>query len=80
MDENNITLEEKIWAQNNFGVPMPYEVNEFCKYYKGMRESEKPTNSKKVLRIKLESNIWPSITGWHSIFLREEKQKYVNYV
>ena len=51
-------LNKYIWAQNNFGVPMPYEVNEFCKYYKGMRESEKPTNSKKVLRINFEDLIY----------------------
>ncbi len=51
-------LNKYIWGKNNFGVPMPYDVHEFCKYYKAMRESEKPANSKKILRINFEDLIY----------------------
>lgn len=51
-------LNKYIWPQKNLCVPMPKEVNEFCKFYKGMRESEIPCNSNKVLRIKFEDLIY----------------------
>lgn len=51
-------LNKYIWPQRNFTVPMPYDVHEFCKYYKGMRESEKPTASNKVLRINFEDLVY----------------------
>lgn len=46
------------WRAKNVPIPIPIEVNEFCKFYRNMRESEKPTNSNKVLRIKLEDLIY----------------------
>lgn len=51
-------INKYIWAQNNFGVPMPYDAKQFCEYYKGMRESEKKTDSDKVLRIHFEDLIY----------------------
>lgn len=51
-------INKYIWAQKNFGVPMPYDAKEFCKYYKNMRESEKIVESKKVLRIHFEDLIY----------------------
>jgi len=51
-------LNKYIWPQKNFDVPMPKDVNEFCKYYKRMRESEKETKSNKVLRINFEDLIY----------------------
>ena len=51
-------LNKYIWAQKRCGVPMPYDAEEFSKYYKKMRESEIPTYSKKVLRIKFEDLIY----------------------
>lgn len=51
-------LNKYIWKKKNFGIPMPHDVYEFCKYYKGMRESEKPITSNKVLRINFEDLVY----------------------
>ena len=51
-------LNKYIWPERNLCVPMPKDVNEFCKFYKGMRESEIACNSDKVLRIKFEDLIY----------------------
>ncbi len=51
-------LNKYIWPQKNIVVPMPKEANEFCKFYKHMRESEIMTHSDKVLRIKFEDLIY----------------------
>lgn len=51
-------LNKYIWGKRNLTVPMPLEVNEFCEFYRNMRKSEIPTNSKKVLRIKFEDLIY----------------------
>ncbi len=51
-------LNKYIWKQKKIGIPMPCDVHEFCKYYKGMRESEKPIKSNKVLRINFEDLIY----------------------
>lgn len=51
-------LNKYIWKKKNFGVPVPYDVHEFCKYYKGMRESEKVSTSKKILRINFEDLVY----------------------
>ena len=41
-------LNKYIWPQKDFDVPMPKEVNQFCEYYKFMRESEKEAKSDKI--------------------------------
>ncbi len=51
-------LNKYIWPIKKTGVPLPREVNEFCKYYKNMRKNEIKTNSSKVLRIKFEDLIY----------------------
>lgn len=51
-------LNKYIWGKKNFRIPIPRDANEFCKYYKGMRESEKTITSDKVLRINFEDLVY----------------------
>lgn len=51
-------LNKYIWPERDLTVPFPKEVNEFCEFYKKMRESEKECNSNKVLKIRFEDLIY----------------------
>lgn len=51
-------LNKYIWPQKNFEIPMPKDANEFCKFYKEMRESEIKSDSNKILRINFEDLIY----------------------
>ena len=51
-------LNKYIWSQKNYSVPMPFDAEEFASYYKRMRESEIPSNSNKILRVKFEDLIY----------------------
>lgn len=51
-------LNKYIWQRKQLCVPVPLNVDEFCKYYKRMRESEIRSESNKVLRIKFEDLIY----------------------
>lgn len=51
-------LNKYIWGKKGISVPFPTEVNDFCEFYQKMRESEKETNSNKVLRVKFEDLIY----------------------
>lgn len=51
-------LNKYIWKQKKIEIPMPCDAHEFCKYYKGMRESEKQITSNKVLRINFEDLVY----------------------
>lgn len=51
-------LNKYIWPEKNFEVPMPKNAEQFCKYYKRMRESEKECKSNKILRINFEDLIY----------------------
>lgn len=51
-------LNKYIWPQKHAEIPMPIDVLEFCKYYKGMRRSEKNYSSSKVLRLHFEDLIY----------------------
>lgn len=51
-------LNKYIWDSKKIGVPFPKDVNEFCEFYKNMRESEHIKESSKVLRIKFEDLIY----------------------
>lgn len=51
-------LNKYIWNDKGISVPFPIEVNDFCEFYQKMRESEKKTNSNKVLRVKFEDLIY----------------------
>ncbi len=51
-------LNKYIWDSKNIGVPFPKDVKEFCKFYKSLRESEHPSNSKKVYKLHFEDLIY----------------------
>lgn len=51
-------INKYIWQEKALCVPIPLEVNEFCKFYKKMRESEIPSKSNKILRIHFEDLIY----------------------
>ena len=51
-------LNKYAWQSKNIQVPYPLKVEEFCEYYKNMRESEKMINNSKILRIKFENLIY----------------------
>ena len=51
-------INKYIWQEKQIGVPFPRDVHEFCKFYKEMRESEKPCHSSKILRIHFEDLIY----------------------
>lgn len=51
-------INKYIWQERQLSVPFPLDVNEFCVFYKKMRESEKNCNSKKVYRVKFEDLIY----------------------
>lgn len=58
-DPRDVFITNKyIWPQRELTVPFPTEVNEFCEFYRKMRESEKKCSSSKVLRIKFEDLIY----------------------
>lgn len=58
-DPRDVFISNKyVWAPKQCSVPMPMDVNEFCEYYKRMRESEIKTDSNKVLRVKFEDLIY----------------------
>lgn len=51
-------LNKYVWKEKKISIPYPTDVETFCKYYKKMRKSEHPTNSKKVLRVHFEDLIY----------------------
>lgn len=51
-------LNKYIWAKKNISIPMPFDVHQFCSFYDGMRKSEHPSDSKKILRIHFEDMIY----------------------
>lgn len=51
-------LNKYIWHERDLTVPFPKEVNKFCEFYKKMRESEKESDSNKILRIRFEDLIY----------------------
>lgn len=51
-------LNKYISNKKQCAVPFPLEANDFCKFYKKMRNSEKTCDSKKVLRINFEDLIY----------------------
>ncbi len=51
-------INKYIWPERGIEVPFPTEVNEFCRFYRKMRESEKECTSNKVFRIKFEDLIY----------------------
>lgn len=76
-DPRDVFITNKyIWQQKQICVPFPLEVNEFCNFYKKMRESEKECTSNKVLRINFEDLIYNYDTK-----IKENKdKKWMSYV
>lgn len=48
-------INKYVYNNRNEGVPYPTDVYDFCKYYSAMRKSEKPCDSKQVIRLSFES-------------------------
>ena len=51
-------LNKYIYPEKQIEVPFPSDVEDFCKFYKNMRESEHECNSSKVLRVRFEDLIY----------------------
>ena len=51
-------LNKYIWPQKGITIPMPTDVEEFCKFYQKMRESEIQCTSNIVFRVKFEDLIY----------------------
>lgn len=48
-------LNKYVWSVRGVDlIPAPHDVNDFCKYYRRMRENERPANSNAILRIRFE--------------------------
>ena len=73
-------INKYIWQQKQICVPFPLEVNEFCSFYKKMRESEKECTSNKVLRINFEDLIYNYDTKTKEItkFLGFKESDHIN--
>ncbi len=58
-DPRDVFLVNKyVWSFKNAMIPIPTDVQQFCEFYKKMRESEKKVDSNKILRIRLEDLIY----------------------
>ena len=58
-DPRDVFITNKyIWPIKKLSIPIPTDVKIFCKFYKEMRESEKKSNSKNILRIHFEDLIY----------------------
>lgn len=51
-------LNKYIWGTKDLCIPIPKDVNEFCEFYKKMRESETKCDSNKVIRVMFEDLIY----------------------
>ena len=73
-------INKYIWQEKQICVPFPLDVNEFCDFYKKMRESEKECNSKKVYRVKFEDLIYQYDTKVKEItsFLGFREDEHIN--
>lgn len=73
-------INKYIWQEKQICVPFPLEVNEFCDFYKKMRESEKECNSDKVFRVKFEDLIYNYDNKLKEItkFLGFKKSDHIN--
>ena len=47
-------LNKYVWKEQGNPVPLPFDVDAFCAYYRRMREAERPVDSSSVLRIRFE--------------------------
>ncbi len=86
-DPRDVFLSNKyVWTLDNEAVPYSCNVEEFCDQFRRIREIEKPTDSKKVLKVQFEDLIYNYEETLKKIikFLgyenreHENKQKYFN--
>ncbi len=58
-DPRDVFISNKYyWSKQGEPVPYPTDVNEFCKYYRSLRQMEKPADSERIVRIKFEDLIY----------------------
>lgn len=58
-DPRDVFLSNKyIWAPQGQPVPFPFEVEDFCDYYRRMRESVKPFSNKNIVELNFEDLIY----------------------
>lgn len=73
-------LNKYVWQEKELCVPFPLDVNDFCKFYRNMRESEHACKSNKILRIKFEDLIYNYENVLDNIirFIGFEKKDHIN--
>lgn len=58
-DPRDVFISNKYyWSKNNEQIPYPVDVKAFCKYYRSLREIEKPVSNERICRIKFEDFIY----------------------
>ena len=69
------------WSQQNAQVPYTYDVNDFCKMYRALRNNEKTVNDERILRLSFENlvydydNVLKHIYSFLNIDPRKHTQK-----
>lgn len=73
-------INKYIWGSKQLCVPFPLEVNEFCKFYREMRESEIEYSSDKVMKVRFEDLIYnyDSILDEIRKFLGFSEKEHIN--
>ena len=51
-------LNKYVWLKNNCPVAFPLDVEDFCRYYKKMRNAEKTSEDSRILRLHFEDMIY----------------------
>lgn len=68
-DPRDVFISNKyFWSKTDGVVPYPTDVNDFCRYYKRLREMEKQVTSSRVCRIKFEDLIYKYDDSVNKIF------------
>jgi len=58
-DPRDVFISNKyFWAPQNVPIPFPTDVNEFCRFYKGMRKSVQNVDSPQVIEVKFEDLVY----------------------
>ena len=51
-------INKYIWTKKNVGVPFPTDTDAFISFYRRLRQSERPADSDKILRVRFEDLIY----------------------
>ena len=51
-------LNKYVWSKQNVPIPLPFEAEEFCAYYRHMREAERPTSPGAIMRVQFEDLVF----------------------